>query len=345
MNGYERIMAAFRGEQPDTVPIMLHNFMMAAREAGITMQQFRQDPAAIARAFIQAVETYGYDGIIVDVNTVTLARAAGVPVDIPVDEPARTAGALLSSLEQVDDLEPVDISADDGVRAWLEAVTLLRAHFGNEILIRGNCDQCPFTLASMLRGNEVWLTELLDPDQRERVDMLLRHCTEITGQFIRLMATTGAHMTSNGDSFAGPELISPELYRTFALPYERHIATLAHTMNLPYILHICGNTAPIIRDMVSTGSDGLEIDYKTDVHLAHKVLKDRAVFVGNIDPSGILAMGTPALVEETTRSLLEVFANTPRFVLNAGCAIPPVTPPENLRAMIRAARQFSSRRS
>jgi len=34
MNGYERITAALRGERPDRVPVMLHNFMMAAREAG-----------------------------------------------------------------------------------------------------------------------------------------------------------------------------------------------------------------------------------------------------------------------------------------------------------------------
>jgi MtaA/CmuA family methyltransferase len=340
MNGRERIMAALRGERPDTVPIMLHNFMMAAREAGVSMQQFRRDPAAMARSFIQAAETYGFDGIIVDVNTVTLAGAAGVPIDIPLDEPARTAGSLLSTLRQVDDLEPVDVSAYEGVQTWLEAVTLLHAHFGNEILIRGNCDQSPFTLASMLRGSEEWLTELLDPDQRERVDKLLRHCTEITKQFIRLMSTTGAHMTSNGDSFAGPELISPELYREFALPYEKQVVALAHDLNLPYVLHICGNTAPIIRDMLSSGADGLEIDYKTDVQFAHGMMKERAAFIGNIDPSGVLALGTKDLVEKTTCELLEVFADTPRFVLNAGCAIPPVTPPENLRAMIRAARQF-----
>lgn len=340
MNGHDRIMAALRGDRHDTVPVMLHNFMMAAREAGVTMWQFRHDPAAVARSFIQSVEAYGYDGVIVDINTVTLAAAAGVPIDIPEDEPARTAGPLLSDLQEVDDLEPVDISDDEGIRTWLEAVRLLRAHFGNEILIRGNCDQCPFTLASMLRGSEAWLMELLDPDQQERVDKLLQYCTGITKQFIRLMSTTGAHMTSNGDSFAGPELISPELYRKFALPYEKQITAQAHELNLPYILHICGNTAPIIKDMLSSGSDGLEIDYKTDVHLAHALMKDKVTFVGNIDPSGVLAMGTPALVEEATRRLLDVFADTPRFILNAGCAIPPVTPPENLRAMIQAARRF-----
>jgi uroporphyrinogen-III decarboxylase len=79
MNGYQRVAAALKGEWPDTTPVMLHNFMMAAHEAGVTMAQFRNDPEALARSFIQAVEKYRYDGIMIDVDTVTLAGAAGRP--------------------------------------------------------------------------------------------------------------------------------------------------------------------------------------------------------------------------------------------------------------------------
>jgi hypothetical protein len=46
----------------------------------------------------------------------------------------------------------------------------------------------------------------------------------------------------------------------------------------------------------------------------------------------------PELVGQKTRQLVSVFSGTPRFILNAGCAIPADTPPENLRAMLRAAR-------
>jgi uroporphyrinogen-III decarboxylase len=35
---------------------------------------------------------------------------------------------------------------------------------------------------------------------------------------------------------------------------------------------------------------------------------------------------------------MNLFAGDRRFVLNAGCAIAPNTPPENIHAMIRAAR-------
>ena len=50
MNGYERIKAAVKGEKTDTTPIMLHNFMMAASEFGVTMEQYRNDPKFIANS-------------------------------------------------------------------------------------------------------------------------------------------------------------------------------------------------------------------------------------------------------------------------------------------------------
>ena len=340
MNGYQRIKAVLSGEEPDTVPVMLHNFMMAAREAGMTMEQFRSDPREMARAFIESVERYEFDGVLIDVDTVTLAGAAGVPVNFPRDQAAQPAGARLHSIDEVHDLPPVDIRTYRPVQVWLETASILVRHFDSNIFIRGNCDQSPFSLSSLIRGIEPWLMDIADEDKHELVHKLLSYSTDITLQFIRAMAETGAHMTSNGDSVAGPELISPDMFRTFALPYERRIADASHALGLPYFLHICGNTEPIIDAMLESGADGLELDYRTSPALAHDKMRDRAVFIGNIDPSGVLALGTPELVEQKTRELLTVFADTPRFILNAGCAIPPITPPENLRTMISTARSY-----
>jgi uroporphyrinogen decarboxylase len=338
MNGYERIKAAIDGRAPDRVPVMLHNFMMAAREHGATMREFRSSGRTVADCFIAAVEKYGYDGILIDIDTVTLAGAVGVPVDFPEDEPARPGGVLLPELSGVMELEPVDIGEYLGVRVLLEAVSLLREHFGDEIMIRGNADQCPFSLASMIRGAENWMMDLMDEEHHDLVFRLLDYCLDVTTRLINLIAAAGAHMTSNGDSPAGPEMISPAMYARFALPYEQKVAAHAHRLGLPYVLHICGNTSAILDSMVQTGADGLELDQKTDTSLARRILEDRTAFFGNIDPSGVLALGTPELVERKTRELIELFAGNPRFVLNAGCAIPAETPSENLKAMIRAAR-------
>jgi len=338
MNGYQRIISAIEGRKPDWIPVMLHNFMMAAREYGVTMGEFRKSAKIIADCFIASIEKYQYDGIVVDIDTATLAGAVGVPVDFPEDEPARCIAGCMDDLKMVNDLEPVNIRDYSGVQVWLEAVSRLREYFGDEILIRGNCDQCPFSLASMMRTPALWMMDLIDESRRESVIKLLEYCTNVTKQFIRLMVKAGAHMTSNGDSPAGPDMISPEMYRAFAFPYEKKVASYSRELGVPYVLHICGKTTPILEDMVLAGADGLELDYKTDAVKAREVLNERAVFIGNIDPVGVLAYGTVKQVEEKTEELLGIFAGTSRFILNAGCALPPDTPEENIKAMIRVAR-------
>ena len=338
MNGYERTRAALEGRQPDRVPVMLHNFLMAAREAGFTQRRFREDPAAVAESFIRAVETYGYDGVLVDVDTVTVAEALGAGVDHPEDLPARWTRPRIADLAEARRLPRPDLAAHPRVRVWLEAVRRLKAHFRGQVFIRGNCDQAPYSLASMLRGPEDWMMDLVDERNREDAHALLEHCAAAAAEFLRLMAEAGADMVSNGDSPAGPDLVSPLMYGEFAQPYERRLAAEAHALGLPYALHICGDTTRILGGMVATGADALELDFKTDVRAARDALRGRAAFIGNIDPSGVLALGTPDLVAAKTRELLDVFAGMPGFILNAGCAIPAETPPANLRAMLAAAR-------
>jgi MtaA/CmuA family methyltransferase len=340
LNGYQRIKAAVEGRHADTRPVMLHNFMMAAREAGYTMAEYREDPRKIAASFIQAIETYQYDGIVVDVDTATLAGAVGVPVDFPEDQPARAYRPSLAHLEQVKDLNPADIGCYRYVRIWTEAVRVLREYFRDEIFIRGNCDQAPFSLASMMRTPEQWMLDLLTDE--ENVLALLEYCTAATCQFVRLMAQTGCHMLSNGDSPAGPEMISPEMYRKFALPYEKRVVEEAHRLGLPYTLHICGNTSAILRDMLKTGADCLELDYKTPIEQVFSLCKDTASLIGNIDPSGVLALGTADDVKRETKRVLAAYSDSARFILNAGCAIPAETPSENIRAMIATARTYSA---
>ncbi len=340
MTGYERIDAAMRGKRPDRVPIMLHNFMMAAREAGYTMAEYRWDAQKMAESHIRAVETYGYDGIVLDVDTVTLADAVGVPISFPEHEPARPAGGCLHTLSFVDDLPRPDLNNHPRVQTWLEAASILVERVGRDVYVRGNCDQAPFSLASMMRTPEKWMIDLLTEGAEPRVQHVLEFCTEVTRRFVRLMASTGVPMVSNGDSPAGPSMISPDMYRRWALPFEKRIVQAAHEAGCAYVLHICGDTGKILPDMVASGADGIELDYQTDVQAAREALGNRTVFLGNIDPSGVLALGKPREVEAKTRELLEAFADTPRFILNAGCAIPATTPPENLRAMIRTARAF-----
>ncbi len=338
MTGKERIESALRGEQPDRTPVMLHNFLLAVKEAGFTMSEYREDPKCMAEAHIRAVETYQYDGVVVDLDTATLAGSVGVSIDYPENRPACSHLPLLENLDDIGTLPRKPLENSKYVQNWLEGTRLVKEHFGDEIYVRGNCDQCGFGLASMIRSPQEWMMDLLtDPDAAMG---LLDYAADVSADFIRLMAQTGADMVSNGDSPAGPDMISPEMYRQFALPFEKRNADAAHAAGVPYLLHICGDATVILDGMVETGADALELDYKTDIHKIREACEGNVTFIGNIDPSGVLALGSMGKVIAKTEELLQVFAGNPRFILNAGCAIPAETPPENLHAMIQTARNF-----
>jgi len=340
MNGYERITAALKGEKPDKVPVMLHNFMMAAREHGITMEQYRESPKLIAECMIASVDKYQYDGVLIDIDTVTLAGAVGVKVDFPVDDPARSHEGNIENLDDVFSLKPVKVEDYRYIRNWLEAVRILKDYYKDEIFVRGNCDQAPFSLASMMRGAQTWMLDLMMGTD-EQISYLLEYCLDATTQFIKLMTQTGCHMVSNGDSPAGPEMISSDMYVKYALPYEKKLAETAHNEGVKYALHICGNTDIILEHMVTVGADAIDLDYKTDSRKIYDAFHKTTTLIGTIDPSGVLALGTPDDVREKSLELLNIYKNSNRFILNAGCAIPPTTPSQNIKAMIETARNFS----
>jgi MtaA/CmuA family methyltransferase len=330
MNGYERITAALKGDKPDKVPVMLHNFMMAAREHGITMEQYRNSPELIAECFIASVDKYQYDGVLVDIDTVTLAGAVGVKVDFPADDPARSHDGNIENLEDVFSLQPVKVEDYRYIQICLEAVRILKDYYKDEIFIRGNCDQAPFSLASMMRGAQPWMLDLMMGTE-EQINFLLEYCLDAGTQYIKLMSQTGCHMVSNGDSPAGPEMISADMYVKYALPFEKRLAEAAHDE---------GNTEVILEHMLNVGADAIDLDYKTDSRKIYDAFHEKTTLVGTIDPSGVLALGTPEDVRKKSLELLNIYRNSNRLILNAGCAIPPTTPPENIKTMIETARNF-----
>ena len=61
------------------------------------------------------------------------------------------------------------------------------------------------------------------------------------------------------------DVCSPEVYREWALPYERVVVDTLAAEGSRMALHICGDATRIVNDMVATHSPLLEVDYKVDL--------------------------------------------------------------------------------
>jgi uroporphyrinogen decarboxylase len=342
MTPKQRTEAVLRGEIPDRVPVCLHNFLPAADEAGMQLEDHLNDPECAARAHIEAVEKYGYDCVLIDLDTTMLAEAMGATRDAAPNAPGHIAAPAIGDLSDISSLKVVDPEKDGRIPVLLEAIRILARELGGEIAIRGNADQCAFSLAALLRGMEDFLMDLTDEDEHENAHRLLEICYRSHLAVHRAIRRAGAHLTSLGDSSCGPDVVSPAMFEQFARPYqERLVRELADDGTFT-VIHICGDTSLILDSLADYPACGFELDYKTDAARAKGTVGANHVLFGNIDPSAVIANGTPGIIREACRQLIALWKPGGRFILNAGCAIPPGTPPENIRALVQAAREFGS---
>ena len=333
------VKRAFAGEVVERIPVMAHNFMMAVREAGFTHKEFRESPDVMVKAMTEATLKYDLDCVLLDVDTALLASACGADVMYPDDLAAVARGTQPVPLEELPDkVKEVDLLASERVRHYLEAAErLVKWGEENDRFIRINADQGAFSLACILTGMDEFMMDLLDEDYEEDINRLLDATYGVSLKMHELCFATGAHMTSYGNSSEGCSVISPACFRQFAKERETRLAADLKSRGIPFLCHICGDVNPILPDLVETGCPAYELDWKTDAERVFEIAHGKFTLSGNVDPA-LFVTGTPDEVYAAARKVCDIFRGRGGLVLCSGCALGPQTKSENLRALVRAAR-------
>lgn len=341
MTGKQRALAALRGEPQDRPPVIPIVGQAGAPLCGVSIRDHANDPGLLARCQVDCARRFGYDGVYISADTWVNAEAVGFPwMEHPDDGPAGGKGTWIQSAEDIDRLELPDPRRSGRWPLMVEAVRQARRLAGDDLLVIGCFDQSPFSLACQLRDINQFMLDLVEePDLAHR---LLSYCAEAVARYAVAMAEAGADVLNTGDSSAGGSLIGGAYYRDFAFPYERQMfAAIRKATDVPLTLHICGDSRTCIDQMLETGVDGIEIDEFMDLTLARDKCRGRMTVIGNVDPVDPLLQGTPGDVKRKCLACLAAFEGSERFILSSGCAISPLTPPENLAAMVEAVNEFT----
>jgi uroporphyrinogen decarboxylase len=336
----ERVQTVLDGGIPDRVPVTLHNFMMAALGTGLPFPEYFQNGEAMAEGMLRAWREFGHDMVILENGTAALAQACGCQVEYLKDSAPVLTGPVLNSLDDIDKLTVPDPYSVHPLPELLKATRIVTREIGNQAYIMGRADQGPFSLASMLLSVDQFLMALTDPDNHAKLHQLLQFSLEVVYRYAVAQGEAGARMTSIGESLAGPDVSSPRIYREFEWPYARQLAERLKAHHLPLAYHICGNATRIAYDMAATGAAVLELDYKCDLPTIKDASRGKCAILGVIDPSGVMALGTPDMVAEEARKNIEILGAGGGLILSPGCALPPTTPPENIHALVAAARKY-----
>jgi uroporphyrinogen decarboxylase len=331
VNSTVRLQAVYTGRLPDRVPFVPVIREHAAFLIGRTPSDVARSGERMVEAQLAAWERYRPDMLSLGVDTYNLeAEALGATVVFP-DGPASPAlqGPLLADKGLLSRLAPPDPVRDGRLPLILAAGTRLRQAVGDAVPVNGTVVG-PFTLAAQLRGFEALILDIHDDPGFVRE--LLRLATTVGKRYGETLLACGLSV-SVSESWIAPPLLSPALYRSWALPSERELlAHLRRCGQAHTALISGGDTVPILEDLLGSGVSLLVADFAADLaRFKPRAAASGVVTRGNVDPK-LLESGPVAALREAAARVLEVGKAGGYFVFGTGI-VPYGTPPAHLDAV------------
>lgn len=263
------------------------------------------------------------------------AECFGATISVSDDEVPTVKGRLVNDEAEADALAvpPIGSGRTD---IYIDAIKKASELITDRPVLAGIIG--PFSLAArLLDVSEIMMDCYDEPDM---VHTVMKKATAFLIEYAKAYKAAGANGIVMAEPVSG--LLSPSLEEEFSSPYVKEIVDAVQDDEFIVIYHNCGdNVARMLDSILSTGSAayhfGNAVDMEKDI--IPKVPSETIV-MGNIDPAGVMRMGTPETVKAETTALLSRCSKYPNFVLSSGCDIPPLTPWENIDAFFEARDEF-----
>lgn len=341
MEKRELIEKAIGLENTPRIPAaLLSGGVWTFNRKGLTLQDLLVQPETAAQIIVQTNEEVESDIVWPGSGYHNLAiRALGGKIKFRTKGAPDVQEPLLKQLTDIDRVELNRLQHDDGIGALCRTAELVVKNVGSKTLV-GSSQWGPFTLAGHTYGVERLMRSIYK--DRDAVHTVLEFTSELCFRYLELFIAAGVRIVSVAEPSASGDLISREQFRDFVLPYLKKVFAKLHQSGVLVSLHICGNITNRLDLIPETGADVLSVDYKVDLSRVKEVLGGKISFAGNMNPVGIMQNASTEEVTAACRQCITKAGPAPGYILMPGCDIPPGVPLENIQAMVKTAREYST---
>ena len=261
------------------------------------------------------------------------AEAFGSAISVPDDEVPTVVGRIIESPEDAEALAVPNVGAGR-TALYVSAIKKAAEEITDRPVFAGVIG--PFSLAGRLMDmTEIMVNCYVEP---EMVHTTLQKTTDFIIKYIKAFKEAGANGVVIAEPAAG--LLSPELNKDFSVPYVKRIVEAVTDDSFILIYHNCGNTIPLIDDILSIGANAYHFGNAIDMSELAKLIPSDVVFMGNVDPAGEFRNGTVESITAATKKVLDACARYSNFVPSSGCDIPPLAKWENINAFFKTVEEF-----
>ena len=127
------------------------------------------------------------------------------------------------------------------------------------------------------------------------------------------------------------DLISPQAYKTFSVPYMRQVVEECRNLGIKSIYGFAGNPAGKLDAILSIGADALAFEeskknFVVDINQLAEYIDGRCTLFGNLDAIGVLQDGSEAQLRDAiAKQITAGRRNRNRFVVSLGSPVTPAT--------------------
>ncbi len=347
MTKWERWNAILNRQTPDRVPVWSFGLGFHAIHAGLSLVEAYTNAEKVVDATEKTSAEFGWQDLPMIGYAAMGAWELGGDVKMPSGQYAQAPAVIRTPIESEEDVDrlkvPTDISNAGLIPLMLECVRI-QVKRGYPLIMGMTLG--PWSFAVNSAGVErVMRWVIKKPDVLHRLEekvlpfsIQLLHAFVDTADKGRILPWVGGTATSSN------QLISPQVFKEFYIPYMKKLYDEAHKMGLKHIfIHICGDQNANLPHWAELdyGDPGLlSFGHEVDLEVAGSYFPNH-IIVGNLEPA-ILQVGTSEEVYEATRKVIEKGKRLGpwRFMLAPGCELPPRSPEENVWAMMQAISDF-----
>ncbi len=337
MTSYDRVMTSLKHKEPDRVPVMPFAQSFSAKFSGIPFSVYCSKAEKIAEGQLKVYNTFGWDALCFSTDAGLYAGACGAKIDFPHDDIPRIAEAVLkhgSMYEDFKNLDMPDPMNTGRLTETIKGIEIAKKKVGEDVPVIG-WTEGPFQGVSLLAGADpMQIFFIMDhPDEfKEILDWYADWQIEIA----RAMYEAGADIIGAGESAA--YFMSPKFFERFALEPEKKACSKITKMGLPVLIHCCGYVPQCIKYVMETNPGGaIQFDYQVDLQWAKNLIGDKVTIMGNLNYNKLINASPKQMYEDCVKHL-KIAGKGGGYWLAFGCEIPRDMPPENIRAMVRAAK-------
>lgn len=183
----------------------------------------------------------------------------------------------------------------------------------------------PFTLASHLRGTDIFMDMYDDEDS---VKALINYCGEVVRDLAEYYIEAGCDIIAAVDPLVSQ--ISPDMFKTFVSQPYADFFTFLRERAVPSSFFVCGDATKNIEPMCLTQPDCIAIDENVDIVAAKKITDNHNITMsGNLQLTITMLLGTQQDNQKAALELMDKMS-TSRFILAPGCDVPFDAPAANL---------------